>query len=133
MTGLLAAPKVLVVEDELAQRELLVYNLQKEGMDVISADNGEDALLLAAAEVPDLILLDWMLPLVPGIRVCAQIKAQPTTQHIPIMMVSARGDDADLERGYAHGANDYLVKPYSIRDLVAKVKKHLANTNPAFA
>ena len=108
------APCVLVVEDEGAQREVLHYNLEAEGFDVVMADNGEDALLLVAEEQPDLIVLDWMLPRVSGIEVCRQVKADPATRNIPIIMLSARSEEVDRVRGLETGADDYVVKPYSV-------------------
>ena len=118
-------PCVLVVEDEGAQREVLQYNLEAEGFDVVVADNGEDALLLVQEEQPDLMVLDWMLPRVSGIEVCRQVKADPGTRSIPIIMLSARGEETDRVRGFIssvmksvglclvglpHPAADYSVK-----------------------
>ena len=125
------APCVLVVEDEGAQREVLHYNLEAEGFDVVMADNGEDALLLVAEEQPDLIVLDWMLPKVSGIEVCRQVKADPATRHIPIIMLSARSEEVDRVRGLETGANDYVVKPYSVVELLARLRTQLRRTRPA--
>ena len=125
------APCVLVVEDEGAQREVLHYNLEAEGFDVVMADNGEDALLLVAEEQPDLIVLDWMLPKVSGIEVCRQVKADPATRSIPIIMLSARSEESDRVRGLETGADDYVVKPYSVVELMARLRTQLRRTRPA--
>ena len=125
------APCVLVVEDEGAQREVLHYNLEAEGFDVVMADNGEDALLLVAEEQPDLIVLDWMLPRVSGIEVCRQVKADPATRSIPIIMLYARSEESDRVRGLETGADDYVVKPYSVVELMARLRTQLRRTRPA--
>ncbi|WP_265500305.1 phosphate regulon transcriptional regulator PhoB [Paracoccus beibuensis] len=125
------SPCVLVVEDEGAQREVLNYNLEAEGFDVVVADNGEDALLLVQEEQPDLIVLDWMLPKVSGIEVCRQVKADPATRNIPIIMLSARSEEVDRVRGLETGADDYVVKPYSVVELMARLRTQLRRTRPA--
>lgn len=125
------APCVLVVEDEGAQREVLQYNLEAEGFDVVVADNGEDALLLVQEEQPDLMVLDWMLPKVSGIEVCRQVKADPSTRTIPIIMLSARAEENDRVRGLETGADDYVVKPYSVVELMARLRTQLRRTRPA--
>ena len=124
-------PCVLVVEDEGAQREVLQYNLEAEGFDVVVADNGEDALLLVQEEQPDLMVLDWMLSRVSGIEVCRQVKADPGTRSIPIIMLSARGEETDRVRGLETGADDYVVKPYSVVELMARLRTQLRRTRPA--
>ncbi|MBU3028823.1 phosphate regulon transcriptional regulator PhoB [Paracoccus marinaquae] len=125
------SPCVLVVEDEGAQREVLQYNLEAEGFEVVVADNGEDALLLVQEEQPDLMVLDWMLPRVSGIEVCRQVKADPATRSIPIIMLSARGEEGDRVRGLETGADDYVVKPYSVVELMARLRTQLRRTRPA--
>ncbi|RMC31989.1 phosphate regulon transcriptional regulator PhoB [Paracoccus alkanivorans] len=125
------APCVLVVEDEGAQREVLQYNLEAEGFEVVVADNGEDALLLVQEEQPDLLVLDWMLPKVSGIEVCRQVKADPATRSIPIIMLSARSEETDRVRGLETGADDYVVKPYSVVELMARLRTQLRRTRPA--
>lgn len=125
------APTVLVVEDEPAQREVLAYNLEAEGFRVSQADNGEEALLLVAEETPDLIVLDWMLPSVSGIEVCRRLKSRPETKGVPIIMLSARSEEVDLVRGLETGADDYMVKPYSVVELMARVRTQLRGSRPA--
>ncbi len=124
-------PLVLVVEDEPAQREVLAYNLEAQGFRVAQADNGEEALLLATEEVPDLIVLDWMLPNVSGIEVCRRLKTRPETRAVPIIMLSARSEEVDLVRGLETGADDYVVKPYSVAELMARVRTQLRRSRPA--
>ena len=123
-------PCVLVGEDESAQREVLRYNLEAEGFGVVMAENGDEALLLVREENPDLVVLDWMLPNVSGIEVCRRIKADPDTRSIPIVMLSARGDETDRVRGLETGADDYVVKPYSVVELMARVRTQLRRTRP---
>ena len=126
-------PVVLLVEDEPAQRAVLSYNLEAEGFEVQTADNGEDALALIAEGAPDLILLDWMMPHVSGIEVCRRLKARPETRGIPIIMLSARSEDVDKVRGLETGADDYVIKPYSVNELMARLRAQLRRTRPATA
>ncbi|ARU01180.1 phosphate regulon transcriptional regulator PhoB [Yoonia vestfoldensis] len=124
-------PSVLVVEDEPAQREVLAYNLESEGFRVIKAADGSEALLLIEEEQPDLILLDWMLPGTSGIEICRQIKSRPAFRMTPVIMLSARSEEVDKVRGLETGADDYISKPYSIIELLARVKAHLRRSRPA--
>jgi len=124
-------PTVLLVEDEPAQRELLAYNLEAEGFDVITADNGEDGLILVDENDPDLIVLDWMMPQLSGIEVCRRLKSNSKTQQIPVIMLSARAEEVDRVRGLETGADDYVVKPYSVIELMARVKAHLRRIRAA--
>ncbi|MCB2129273.1 MAG: phosphate regulon transcriptional regulator PhoB [Rhodobacteraceae bacterium] len=124
-------PKVLVVEDEAAQREVLTYNLEAEGYAVTQADNGEEALLLVEEETPDLIVLDWMLPNVSGIEVCRRLKSRNDTRSVPIIMLSARSEEVDMVRGLETGADDYMVKPYSVAELMARVRNQLRRSRPS--
>ncbi|MBB06229.1 phosphate regulon transcriptional regulator PhoB [Pseudooceanicola sp.] len=124
-------PTVLVVEDEPAQREVLAYNLEAEGFRVTRAENGEEALLLIQEDTPDIIVLDWMLPNVSGIEVCRQLKMRSETRAVPIIMLSARSEDVDRVRGLETGADDYVVKPYSVIELMARVRAQLRRTRPA--
>jgi len=126
-------PTVLIVEDEPAQREVLGYNLEAEGFRVATAENGEEALLLVAEEQPDIIVLDWMLPNVSGIEVCRQLKTRPDTRSVPIIMLSARSEEVDRVRGLETGADDYVIKPYSVVELMARVRAQLRRTCPAAA
>ena len=126
-------PTVLLVEDEPAQREVLVYNLETEGFDVITADNGEDGLLLVEENQPDLIILDWMIPQLSGLEVCRRLKLNPKTRQIPVIMLSARAEDLDRVRGLETGADDYVVKPYSVIEFTARVKAHFRRANVATA
>lgn len=125
------APVILVVEDEPAQLELLDYNLTKDGYQVVRAEDGEAALLLAEEVGPDLILLDWMLPNTSGIEVCRQLKRQKRTASTPVIMLTARGEEEDRIRGLDTGADDYVVKPYSVKELLARVRSKLRRTRPA--
>ncbi|MBT8416663.1 MAG: phosphate regulon transcriptional regulator PhoB [Silicimonas sp.] len=124
-------PSVLVVEDEPAQREVLVYNLRAEGYEVVQAADGDDGLVLVEEVTPDLIILDWMLPGVSGIEVCRRLKANTKSRAIPIILLTARGDEADRVRGLETGADDYVVKPYSINELMARVRTQLRRARPA--
>jgi two-component system phosphate regulon response regulator PhoB len=124
-------PMVLVVEDEPAQREVLAYNLEAEGFRVTRAENGEEALLLVDEDAPDVIVLDWMLPSVSGIEVCRRLKMRPDTRGVPIIMLSARAEEVDRVRGLETGADDYVVKPYSIVELMARIRSQLRRTRPA--
>ena len=124
-------PTVLLVEDEPAQREMLAYNLGAEGFDVITADNGEDGLILVDENDPDLIVLDWMMPQLSGIEVCRRLKSNSKTRQIPVIMLSARAEEVDRVRGLETGADDYVVKPYSVIELMARVKAHLRRIRAA--
>ncbi len=124
-------PHVLIVEDEAAQREVLAYNLEAEGFRVTRAENGEDALVCVDEDAPDVIVLDWMMPHLSGIEVCRQLKINPDTRAIPIIMLSARSEEVDKVRGLETGADDYVVKPYSVSELMARVRSQLRRVRPA--
>jgi two-component system phosphate regulon response regulator PhoB len=124
-------PRVLVVEDEPAQREVLAYNLEAEGYLVSRADNGEDAMLLVEEDMPDVVVLDWMMPQLSGIEVCRRLKTNAKTRNIPVIMLSARSEDVDRVRGLETGADDYVVKPYSVIELMARVRSQLRRVRPA--
>ena len=124
-------PTILVVEDEPAQREVLSYNFEAEGFDVTTAENGEEALLLVDEIAPDIIVLDWMLPNVSGIEVCRRLKSRSDTRAIPVIMLSARSEEVDRVRGLETGADDYVIKPYSLVELMARVRTQLRRTRPA--
>ena len=127
----MSQPTVLIVEDEPAQVEVLAYNLKAEGFHVITADNGEDALILVDEYMPDLIVLDWMIPHISGIEVCRRLKTRPETRSIPIIMLSARSEEIDRVRGLEIGADDYVTKPYSIVELLARVRAQLRRMRAA--
>lgn len=124
-------PTILVVEDEMAQREMLAYNLEADGFRVIKAEDGEEALLLVAEEKPDIVVLDWMMPNLSGIEVCRRLKTRPSTSGIPIIMLSARSEEVDKVRGLETGADDYVVKPYSVIELMARVRTQLRRVRPS--
>ena len=123
-------PYVLVVEDEEALATLLDYNLDKEGFRVERAGDGEEGLLKVEEETPDLILLDWMLPKVSGVEVCRQLRARPETRRTPILMLTARGEESDKVRGLDTGADDYVVKPFAMSELTARIRALLRRTRP---
>jgi two-component system phosphate regulon response regulator PhoB len=119
--------KILVIEDEASQLELLAYNLGVEGYGVFKAETGEEGLLILKEQSIDLILLDWMLPQMSGLEVCRQVKRKKATKNIPVIMLTARGEEDDKIRGLDIGADDYVVKPYSIKELMARVRAGLRN------
>jgi two-component system phosphate regulon response regulator PhoB len=122
--------KVLVVEDEAALAELLRYNLEAEGFGVSVAETGEQAEVALAEERPDLVVLDWMLPGVSGIELCRRMRSRADTRNVPILMLTARGEEADRVRGLATGADDYVVKPFSLPELMARVRAILRRAAP---
>ncbi len=124
-------PHVLVVEDEPAQREVLAYNLEAEGFRASRAEDGEEGLLLVSEDTPDLIILDWMMPNLSGIEVCRRLKIAPETRGIPIIMLSAKSEEIDKVRGLETGADDYVVKPYSVGELMARVRTQLRRVRPS--
>ena len=124
------APRILIVEDEEPLVMLLRYNLEAEGYAVESASNGEDAELKLAEDVPDLVVLDWMIPNVSGIELCRRLRARPETAQLPIIMLTARGEETERVRGLATGADDYVVKPFSVPELVARIHALLRRVNP---
>ncbi|SFR39738.1 two component transcriptional regulator, winged helix family [Yoonia tamlensis] len=123
-------PHVLVVEDEAAQREVLAYNLEAEGIRVTRAENGEEGLICVDEDTPDVIILDWMMPHLSGIEVCRRLKVRPDTSGIPVIMLSARSEEVDKVRGLETGADDYVVKPYSVSELMARVRSQLRRVRP---
>ena len=127
----MTSPTILVVEDEAALVALLRYNLEREGFAVLEAPDGDEALLQAREQKPDLILLDWMLPLVSGIEVCRQLRRHPETRTIPIVMLTARGEEGDKLRGLDSGADDYVTKPFSPSELIARIRAVLRRSRPA--
>jgi len=124
------SPQVLVVEDESALVTLLRYNLEREGFRVAEARDGEEALLMAREQKPDLVLLDWMLPLLSGLEVCRQMRRMPETKSVPIIMLTARGEEGDKLRGLDSGADDYVTKPFSPSELIARIRAALRRSRP---
>ena len=126
-------PRILVVEDEDSLSNLLQYNLQKEGFDAVIAGDGEEALVQVDERLPDLIILDWMLPKVAGVEVCRRLRANADTRNVPIIMLTARGEEADRIRGLDTGADDYITKPFSMTELLARVRAVLRRIRPGLA
>src|SRR5271167_4892859 len=118
----LPKPLVLVVEDEAALATMLRYNLEKQGFRVDEAADGQEALTRIAETQPDLVLLDWMLPVISGIEVCRQIRRRPNTRDLPVIMVTARTEDQDAVRSLNTGADDYVAKPFSMDTLLARIR-----------
>jgi len=126
-------PRILIVEDEESLAEVLRYNFQREGFDASVVHDGDDALFAAEEEQPDLIILDWMLPGTSGLAVCQRLRNRPAMRNVPIIILTARGEETDRVRGLDAGADDYVVKPFSPRELVARVRAVLRRTRPALA
>ena len=122
--------KILIVEDEHALITLLTYNLEVEGYEVASTKSGDEAIVAVKDEQPDLVILDWMLPGLSGIEICRQIRAGTETRDLPVIMLTARGEEGDRIRGLATGADDYIVKPFSVAELLARVKSLLRRSSP---
>ena len=122
--------KVLIVEDEQPLAEMLAYNLETEGFVVLQAESAEEAEMLVAEEQPDLVILDWMLPQVSGIELCRRFRSRPDTRAMPVLMLTARGEESDRIRGLSTGADDYVVKPFSLPELLARVKAILRRSAP---
>ncbi len=125
-------PYVLVVDDEADLLTLVRYNLERDGFEVGEAVDGEEAMAMIAERRPDLVLLDWMLPQFSGIEVCRRVRRSAHTQNLPIIMLTARGEESDRVRGLDYGADDYIVKPFSPSELVARVRAVLRRLRPAF-
>ncbi|KCZ50692.1 phosphate regulon transcriptional regulator PhoB [Hyphomonas pacifica] len=123
-------PYVLIAEDESAVSELLFYNLKKEDYEVAIAADGEEALLMIEERAPDLLLLDWMLPKISGIEVCRRVRSGGTNPNLPIIMLTARGEESDRIRGLDTGADDYVTKPFSTTELMARVRAVLRRIRP---
>jgi two-component system phosphate regulon response regulator PhoB len=126
-------PKLLLVEDDASLRELLTWNFEREEFEVVSTADGDEALLLAEESPPDIVILDWMIEGVSGIEVCRRLRRRPATANVPIIMLTARGEEADRIRGLETGADDYVTKPFSPRELVARVGAVLRRVRPALA
>ena len=122
--------KIMIVEDEAALVTLLKYNLEKQGYETVCVMDGKEVMNTAMTEKPDLILLDWMLPNVQGIDLCRDIRKSYELRNIPIIMLTARGEEADKVRGLSYGADDYMTKPYSIPELMARIMALLRRVQP---
>lgn len=123
-------PQILIVEDEAPLVTLLRYNLEKEGYQVAEAGDGDEAIMLINERKPDLVLLDWMLPVLSGIEVCRQLRRKPETRDLPVIMLTARGEEADKVRGLNTGADDYITKPFSVPELLARIRTALRRQQP---
>jgi two-component system phosphate regulon response regulator PhoB len=126
-------PRILVVEDEAALQELLAYNLERSGFTVEQAYDADEARTLIAEQTPDLVLLDWMLPYMSGLELCRQLRRQPATANLPVIMLTARVEERDRLHGLDIGADDYVTKPFSVDELIARVRAVLRRIRPAFA
>ncbi len=126
-------PHILIVEDEDSLATILQYNLQKEGYDIALAGDGEEALLLVDERLPDLIVLDWMLPKISGIEVCRRLRQRNETRNVPIIMLTARGEESDRVRGLDTGADDYVLKPFIMTELTARIRAVLRRLRPGLA
>lgn len=129
--ALSSMPRITVVEDEEAISELLRYNLEAEGYQVDTIMHGEEAEMALRDQVPDLLVLDWMLPGVSGIELCRRLRQRPETERLPIIMLTARGEESERVRGLGVGADDYMVKPFSTPELLARIKAMLRRANPS--
>lgn len=124
-------PFIVIAEDEQAVSELLRYNLESEGYETAIASDGDEAMLLIDERIPDLMLLDWMLPKISGIEICRRVRTRQETANLPIIMLTARTEEADRIRGLETGADDYVTKPFSTNELMARVKAVLRRIRPA--
>ncbi|NNU15998.1 phosphate regulon transcriptional regulator PhoB [Parvularcula sp. ZS-1/3] len=127
----MASTTILIVEDDESIRTLIEYNLKKEGFEIVCAKDGEEALLKVEESRPDLVLLDWMLPNVSGIEVCRRLRSRAETRGLPIIMLTARAEESDLIRGLDQGADDYLTKPFSMEELVARIRAVMRRLRPS--
>ncbi|MFC3785081.1 two-component system phosphate regulon response regulator PhoB [Sphingopyxis italica] len=126
-------PDLLLIEDDEAIAELIVWHFAREGFSVRQTPDGEQALILVEERVPDIVLLDWMIESLPGIEVCRRLRRNPKSANVPIIMLTARGEEEDRIRGLETGADDYVTKPFSPRELVARVQAVLRRLRPALA
>jgi two-component system phosphate regulon response regulator PhoB len=126
-------PYIIVAEDEDALSTLLTYNLEKEGYEVAMAVDGDEALMMISERMPDLLVCDWMMPKVSGIEVCRRLRSQGNTRNLPIVMLTARSEESDRIRGLDTGADDYIVKPFSMVELVARIRAVLRRIRPGLS
>lgn len=129
----MSQPRMLLVEDDQALAELVEFRFKAEGYSVSRTEDGDEALLLAAEEVPDVVILDWMIEGTSGIEVCRRLRRDKRTAHVPIVMLTAREAEDDRVRGLETGADDYVIKPFSPRELVARVNAIMRRIRPALA
>jgi two-component system phosphate regulon response regulator PhoB len=129
----MSSAQMLLVEDDRALADLLLWHFSREGFNVRTASDGEEALLLAQETPPDIVILDWMIEGVSGIEVCRRLRRNPVTANVPIIMLTARGEESDRVRGLETGADDYMTKPFSPRELIARVGAVLRRVRPALA
>ena len=126
-------PTLLLVEDDRALADLLMWHFDREGYEIVRTADGDEALILADERIPDLVILDWMIEGVSGIEVCRRLRRRASTAHVPIIMLTARGEESDRIRGLETGADDYVTKPFSPRELLARVAAVLRRVRPALA
>jgi two-component system phosphate regulon response regulator PhoB len=126
-------PRLLLIEDDRALADLLIWHLGREGSDIVRTADGDEALLLAQERTPDLVILDWMIEGISGIEVCRRLRRRASTARVPIIMLTARGEESDRIRGLQTGADDYVTKPFSPRELLARVGAVLRRARPALA
>jgi two-component system phosphate regulon response regulator PhoB len=131
--GAVTKPTLLLVEDDRALADLLIWHFEREGYEIVRTADGDEALILAEERVPDLVILDWMIEGVSGIEVCRRLRRKASTAHVPIIMLTARGEESDRIRGLETGADDYVTKPFSPRELIARVGAVLRRVRPALA
>lgn len=125
-----AVARVLVIDDDVFIRELLALKFSKAGFEVETAEDGEAGVAAALARPPDIVLVDWMMPRLSGPEVCVRLREAPQTAHVPMILLTAKAQEADVQAGFAAGADDYALKPFSPRDLVARVNGALGRTGP---
>ncbi len=127
------AASILIVEDDVALSELIEWNLKSEGYDVRKTPDGEEALIMVREQMPDAIILDWMIENIPGIEVCRQLRREKETSKVPIIMLTARGEEEDRIRGLKTGADDYVTKPFSPKELLARIEALLRRSRPSLS
>ena len=120
--------KILIAEDDEEIRELLLFKLRNVGFDAYGVEDGEEALTMAESILPDVIVLDWMMPRMNGLDACAALRSNPKFRALPIMLLTAKGQESDVERGFTAGADDYVVKPFSPRELVHRIEALLTRS-----
>lgn len=129
----MSSPNMLLVEDDPALADLLVWHFERQGFRIMRTGNGEEALLLAEERTPDIVILDWMIDGISGVEVCRRLRRGKDTKTVPIVMLTARGEESDRVRGLETGADDYVTKPFSPRELIARVNAVLRRVRPALA